>query len=514
MNKQKMNFLLTIALLIILGMLTPLSFAPYYQFWLMPVIFAVLVAVLHRRASHAGRLTYLFAVSAFVCQFYWVHTALHDVSGLPNLYAIPLTFLLPLFLATFPALSMWAWQKCRLPTRWHIALALPVFWTTGEWAREQLLSGFGFAWGALGYSQIAEYAALSGFAPIAGIHLLTLLTACSGAWLFLLWQEKCRRHYWALAILALWCAGWGLKTIEFTQSTGKVSTVALVQGNIQQSLKFDPLYFQHTLKQYLQLVSQAKADMVVLPETAIPAMLQDLPAEWIWAFAQQAERNGADLALGSVRYHDDGLGYLNVMLNLSQAQEMPVENIPFYAKNHLVPFGEYKPLPWLTEPLYRLMNMPLADFKQGGEGQKPFAMSEQMVAFNICYEDGFGDELIASAKLSSVLANASNMAWYGDSNAMYQQLQQSQARAMELGRYMIRATNTGATAIVNHKGQITAQLPANVADVLYGEVVGYQGETPYMRMGGSQYVLAVLLLSIIVMFYFAKRNSVSMFKEK
>ncbi|TFV05404.1 apolipoprotein N-acyltransferase, partial [Bacillus stratosphericus] len=209
-------------------------------------------------------------------------------------------------------------------------------------------------------------------------------------------------------------------------------------------------------------------------------------------FARRAEANGSALAVGIGQYTSDGLGYENAVINLLHYREEVPEHIEYYAKNHLVPFGEYKPLPRLTEPLYQMMNMPLADFKRGGNAQAPFQMANQKVAFNICYEDGFGDELIASAGQSTLLANASNMAWYGKSNAMFQHLQQSQARALELGRYMVRATNTGATAIVDPKGRIVAQAVPDTATVLEGRIKGYVGETPYMKLGGS-WPLVILL---------------------
>ena len=161
---------------------------------------------------------------------------------------------------------------------------------------------------------------------------------------------------------------------------------------------------------------------------------------------------------------------------MSEYHNSTSDVIPYYAKNHLVPFGEYKPLPAITERLYKVMDMPLSDFQKGGDNQAPLVMKDQKVAFNICYEDGFGDELIATAKRSTLLANISNMAWYGKSNAMYQQLQQSQARAMELGRYMVRATNTGATAIISPKGTIVAEAQPDTETVLEGHVKGYIGE--------------------------------------
>ncbi|MDO5059855.1 MAG: apolipoprotein N-acyltransferase [Neisseria sp.] len=530
MSKSKL-FLLTAP--VILGLLTPLSFAPYYQFWLMPLLFAALALLLERRPQYAVRSAYLFGLAGYTAQFYWIHTALHDISGLPNLYALPLTLLLPAYLALFPAAATWLWRKgLQIGTNRHLAadpfcrkarcsdslyalLALPVFWTLAEFARERFLTGFG--WGALGYSQIADASPLAGFAPLGGIHLLTFITALFGVLLARLVAAhgKIRLIYAALSA-ALLLIGFAAKQADFTEADGTRSTVALAQGNIAQSLKFDENQFLPTVQRYFEQVANSRAEIVILPETAIPVLMQDLPPELLDSFAKQAEANGSALALGIARYTDDGHGYLNAVAlagkqmpseSGASAAFPPSENWAFYAKNHLVPFGEYKPLPFLTEPLYRLMNMPLSDFHRGGHAQAPLPMGKQQVAFNICYEDGFGDELIASARQSSLLANASNMAWYGTSNAMYQQLQQSQARALELGRYMVRATNTGFTAIVDNKGRVTAQLLPDTAAVLNGEIEGFRGETPYMKLGSS-YPLMILLAIIGAALLIARRKAV------
>ncbi|MCI4052743.1 apolipoprotein N-acyltransferase, partial [Klebsiella pneumoniae] len=199
---------------------------------------------------------------------------------------------------------------------------------------------------------------------------------------------------------------------------------------------------------------------------------QNLPENILAKFAEQAQNNGSALAVGISQYTSHGNGYETAVINLTCNQENNQDGIPYYAKNHLVPFGEYKPLPFLTTPLYKMMNMPLSDFRKGGGKQSALLMKNEKIAFNICYEDGFGDELIAAAKDASLLANASDMAWYGKSNAIYQHLQQSQARAMELGRYMVRATNTGATAIISPKGNIIAQAQPDTETVLEGHIKG------------------------------------------
>lgn len=495
-------------LVILLAAATPLTFAPYYHFWLMPLLFAALIRLIELRPTQTVRTAYLFGLITYSCQFYWIHTALHDISGLPNLYAIPLTFLLPAYLALYPALCFWLWKKFHLPRWIKVGLVLPILWTLTEFARERLLTGFG--WGALGYSQISKGSPLAGFAALGGIHLVTLATAFISAWLVLLINHTGRLKNRLLPLcfsVALCTVGYVAQETEFTQPDGSTNTVALIQGNIEQHIKWQEDQVIPTIQKYYERISKTQADIVLLPETAIPVMRQNLPDNVLETFATQAQSNGSALALGISQYTDDGNGYENVVINLSRYPNTANNTIPYYAKNHLVPFGEYKPLAKLTTPLYRLMNMPLSDFRKGGEGQAPLTMKAQRVAFNICYEDGFGDELIATARQSTLLANISNMAWYGDSNAMYQQLQQSQARAIELGRYMIRATNTGATAIISPKGNIISEAEPNTETVLEGHIKGYIGETPYMKMGGSRWLAAVLSVLAILLFVVQRKSN-------
>ncbi|MGF6148485.1 Apolipoprotein N-acyltransferase [Kingella potus] len=494
-------------LLPVLAAATPLAFAPYYRFWLMPLLFAAFVRLLELRPEVRVRSAYLFALAAYTCQFYWIHTALHDVSGLPNVYALPLTALLPAYLALYPAAAVWLWGKTRL-NRWlAVGFALPVFWTLAEFARERLLTGFG--WGALGYSQIADASPLAGFAPIGGIHLVTFATALAGAWLVLVVDSTGRlktRAAFACGLAALLFAGHTARQAVFTQPTGAKAAVALAQGNIPQTLKFREDQVLPTLQRYYAQIAESAADIVILPETAIPVILQQLPDSVLEEFAAAARQNGSALAVGVIRYTDDGTGYQNAVINLTEHRSGSSHKLPFYAKNHLVPFGEYKPLPALTTGLYTMMDMPLADFRRGGGSQTPLRMKNQKIAFNICYEDGFGDELIAAAAESTLLANASNLAWYGKSNAMYQHVQQSQARALELGRPMVRATNTGATAFIDHQGRITAQLPADTAAVLTGTVEGRSGQTPYMKLGGSWPLIGLLALTAAALLAAGRRK--------
>lgn len=493
LNRLNNNNLACYVLVALSGALTPLAFAPYYLYWLMPILLGVLVYFAFHKPFPI-RLAYIWGVCAYTAQFYWIYTALHTISGLANVYAIPLTLLLPLYLALYPALCFWALEHIHFNKTVKLLLGFPALWLVTEFVRERALTGFG--WGALGYSQIPN-SPLAGFVPVGGIQLATLLVALVTALIvFILINQTLKHRICAFAgILLILITGGVLKTQSFTTPTGQTSTVGLAQGNIPQSLKWLPESMASTIATYYRQVVQTPVDILILPETAIPLFEQELPDGLMWQFSDAAQRNNTALAMGISRYTLDNTGYLNAVIDVSKFNpEAPYQH-PFYAKNHLVPFGEYIPLPKLTNWLYEQMNMPLAGFSQGGDAQPPLTLANQKIAFNICYEDSFGDDLIASAKESTLLANVSNMAWYGESNAMHQHLQLSQARALELGRYMVRSTNTGMTAIVTPQGKIQAVAEPNTEHVLTGKIEGYTGQTPFMKYGSYPvFIFSVLLL--------------------
>ena len=493
---------------LILGGLTYFSFAPYRYFWLMPLLFAGLIYLMIRHEHKAVRLAYCWGFSAYLIHNYWVYISLHDVGGLPAVVAMPMTALFPLYLALYPALSAWITRRMHtFSTSVRYGLIFPLAWTFSEYLRHWALTGFG--WGALGYSQMVS-SPLSGLTPVGGIFLVTLATAFCGAWLamLLLPQTWKIRPTWALGILLLCVLSGSLKNISWTKDDGSLTRVALVQGNVAQTLKFDPDYIQQNIQSYYDEIRQIHdADIVILPESAIPVLRESLPVEILHNFAEVAKKNQFSLAVGMIQLTPERNGYQNVVFHMTEEAFRQPEN-HYYAKNHLVPFGEFRPLPAITAWIYQLMNMPLSDFSSGGKGQMPLYLGNQKVAFNICYEDSFGDELIASAKQSTMMANVSNMGWFGRSNAMNLQLQHAQARALENGRYLVRATNNGMTAVVNPQGKITALIPRDTKQILKAPIKGFQGETPYMKMGGSlPLILGIGCLLVVLGFWNFKRKT-------
>lgn len=482
------------------GALTPFAFAPYRLFWLMPVLFGVLVLFTVLQEKRAVWLAFLWGFAAYLTQNYWVNISLHDVAELPQIYALPMTLLFPFYLALYPALCFWLLEKLRISKTLRLTLALPLLWVLSEYVRQIALTGFG--WGALGYSQIAN-SPLAGFAPVGGVYLVTLAVACVSAWAVWALTTSCfRQRVTAIAMtVLLFALGAHLQSIEFTEPDGSETQVALIQGNVPQTLKFDSGRISQDIQMYYDQVARLHdVDIAILPESAIPLIRQTLPEGVIAQFASTAKRNNIALAMGIIQYTPEQDGYENAVINLEAFNPEAPDDIPYYAKNHLVPFGEFRPLPILTGWLYKLMNMPLSDFSRGGTDQAPLELANQKVAFNVCYEDSFGDELIDSAKQSSLLANVSNMGWFGSSNAMDIQLQHSQARALELGRYMVRATNNGMTAAIAPNGRITALIPRDTEQTLVTTVYGYHGETPYMRMGGTWPLVALIFVVLAALF--------------
>jgi len=253
-------------------------------------------------------------------------------------------------------------------------------------------------------------------------------------------------------------------------------TVSLLQGNVPQELKFVPGRYAETLATYAQLAERSRGRLIVLPETAIPRFLHEVEPEYLEHLKAIAAARGGDMLVG-VPVLDAERQYYNALVSFGAS---PTQ---IYAKSHLVPFGEFLPpgFGWVVT----VLRIPLGDFGRGAGEQRPLAVAGQRVAANICYEDAFGEEIVRPLPEASLLVNVSNVAWFGDSLAPAQHLRIARMRALETGRYMLRATNTGVTAIVDPRGTVAARLPGFTEGTLEGEVEGRTGATPYVRLGNA-----------------------------
>lgn len=459
----------------LLGAATVAGFAPLAIFPL-PFITLALLFVLWRRAAsprHASLLGLCWGLGFFLAGVSWVYVSLHDVGGMALPLAALATLLFCTLLALFPALAGYAWARLRHGTAWRDALLMAGLWTLAEWLRGWLLTGF--PWLALGYSQTPP-SPLAGYAPLLGSYGVGFLVALVAAAFAAGW----RRVPVLLAILALLATGAALREVAWTHPTGEPVTVSLLQGNIPQSLKWDPARLQLSLDTYERLAARHPAQLKVLPETAIPLFFDQIPNDYL----KQLTRHG-DVLLGAALKTPDG-GYLNGAVGLAAGQGTAV-----YAKTHRVPFGEYVPpgFAWF----FGLVRIPMSDFSAGPAHQRPLAIAGQKLAPNICYEDIFGEEIIRALPEATLLANLSNTAWFGHSLAQPQHLQIARIRALETGRPMLRATNTGMTAAIAPDGTVSAVLPPFVTDAITVTVRGHAGATPYVVIGNA----GVLLLAVL-----------------
>ena len=486
-----MRTLLSLLAATLAGSLTQLAFAPYRFFWIMPLSLAVLASAAQSHSKHAFWIGYAWGFAAYTSNFSWIYNTLHDVAGLPGWIALPLVLFLPAYLALYPSLAIWLSTRLTDKPLQRWLLAFPALWELGEWLRGWVMTGF--PWAAAGYSQITE-SPLAGYVPLGGSHLVTYLVALSaGALALIVYGDWIMRTGLLLTIFATWGGGFFLKNIVWTQPHGQPIRVALAQGNINQELKWLPSTLEQSLKVYYQQVASTRADLMLLPETALPQFIEDLPSGYLRMLEDQAKRAGMALATGVPHRTHDGHGYLNTVVALTTPGR------PYFAKDHLVPFGEYIPVPGLLRWIYQFMTMPMSDFSSGGANQSPLTLAGHKVAFNVCYEDSFGEELIGPASQASIMANVSNLAWFGRSVAISQHLQLSQARALENGRYMLRATNNGMTAIIRPNGEIAATIEPYTTQVLLGFAEGRQGLTPYMRHGNTPVVTGCALLVLTLL---------------
>ena len=456
------------------------SFAPLQWWPLAPLALALLFGLWLGTASprRAASLGFVFGLGYF--------------GAMPAPLAALATALYCCYLALFPALVGSLQARLGAGPGVRLLLLIPALWMLAEWLRGWLLTGF--PWLVAGYSQIDT--PLAGFAPLAGVYGVSFaLVLLAGLIVVVISGTRAgigartvRARVGATAgIVALLAAGGALRAVEWTAPAGEPLKVALVQGNIAQSMKFAPSRYAQTLATYRRLVLGTDAQLIVLPETALPRFLNTIDARYLEQLARHARSNRGDIVLGVPT--SDGAGrYYNSVISLGAS---PAQR---YSKSHLVPLGEFVPpeFGWII----RVLRIPLSNFERGTDRPEPLAIAGERIAVNICYEDVFGEEIIRQLPQATLLANVSNVAWFGDSLAPEQHLEISRMRALETGRTMLRATNTGVTAMVDFRGHVTARLPQYTEGVLEGRVQGRSGATPYVRYGN---VPALVLAALIVL---------------
>lgn len=471
----------------------------FSPFDLLPVVFlcfALLVflwvtAKTPRSAFLSG---YLYGLGFFGAGVSWVYVSLARFGGMPPVLAGIATLGFCAGLALFPALVGWLQARFRVSVPVRATLVVPALWALGEWLRTWFLTGF--PWLGLGYAAIDS--PLAGYAPVAGVHLVSLAMAL-GAGLAVCVLLNRAPMACGVALVLLFGLGGALRGFEWTRPSGAPARVELLQGNIGQDLKFDPARYAQTLETYAALAERSQAQLIVFPETAVPRFLDLVEPAYLERLAAIARKNSGDLLLG-VPTRQGAREYYNSVVTLGVSPPQA------YHKSHLVPFGEFVPpgFGWIVG----VLSIPLSDFSRGRLDQAPLRAAGQRIAVNICYEDVFGADIIRQLPEATLLVNVSNVAWFGDSLAPAQHLQIARMRARETGRMVLTAANTGITAAIDRDGRVLGRLPQFRPGRLELQALGYTGATPYVRVGDrAALLLAVLMLGAARVLPYGSRPS-------
>jgi apolipoprotein N-acyltransferase len=486
---------------VLAGFANLLAFEPFGWWPIQLLAFAFLFyqVGLDLRVRRSAVLGWAFGFGWSVAGMHWLFVAMHRYGGMPAPMAALAVCLLASYMALFAALATgsasWLRRRLALPVPAFLLLVLPSAWAVTEWMRGWVFTGF--PWAASGYAHTDS--PLAGYAPLLGVYGIGLVAALGGASLTLLTQ---RARWKAVGLLALLLAvGAGLRAVEWTRPVGQPLSVRLLQGNVPQDQKFARENLVNTLQLYRQMIIEKPADLIATPETAIPILPVYLPSDYLGGLSAFAKSSGSSLIVG-IPLGEDFSTAANSVAGFS-----PGGAQYRYDKHHLVPFGEFIPpgFRWFVD----MMRIPLGDFQRGAPVQTAMEVKGQRVLPNVCYEDAFGEEIALQLRSASepatILLNVSNLAWYGQSVAIPQHLQISRMRSLETGRPMLRATNTGATAIIDGRGQVQAQLPQDTRNALEGRVQGMGGLTPYVRAGNLLF-LALSALAVAAAWAMARRR--------
>lgn len=476
-------------LALVAGACVPLGFAPFALWWLTPLLFAGLLLLLDEQPTRERALrAFSFGFGAFVTGTYWLYISIHDFGGLAPPIAGGIVLLLIFIMALYHA--AWTLLCSLVPARapgWQCLAILPAGWVLIEWLRGWLFSGF--PWLSIGYGQIDGPLAV--WAPLFGVHGISLLVMLVAGALAVLLIGTLRSRLAGLFVLGLIAGGTALLTgVQWTTAEGDPLQVALVQGGITQDRKWLAEELESTQALYSKLTIELdKPDLIIWPEAAIPALAHEVE-DYLRAFAELAKARHQTIVLGILTYKFETSAFYNSLLMIG-------EGAGLYNKRHLVPFGEYFPVPDFIRNMLRLMNLPYQDIDAGSVRQSPLQMPGVALAPTICYEDVFGTELRGFLPEAGLLINVSNDAWFGDSIAPHQHLQMARFRALEAGRYMLRSTNTGITAIIDEQGRVVERGKQFGVAIVNGTAQPFTGATPWVRFGNVPVLVACLALLLL-----------------
>jgi apolipoprotein N-acyltransferase len=500
----------------LLGALLPLCFAPFHAWYIAFPLFAALFWLWDgqspREAAWRG---FWFGFAAFVTGAYWLYISVHIFGGAPVIVAIVLMLGLFWIMAACIAASGYLAARIGLPpdsprdslrdSRWaalRYCLFWPALFVVFEWVRGWIFTGF--PWLSVGYGQIDG--PLGSWAPLMGVHGVSLVTLMlAGALLSLVRSTRADRVIAVCIFIVVLGATAIIHGRAWTRALPQDLRISLVQGSISQDRKWLPEQRGPTLELYRELtLGLENQDLVVWPEVAVPTLAY-LAQDYLDQLAVQARARGMQIYLGVLTMDDASGQYQNSLLGVGRHDAV-------YHKRHLVPFGEFFPVPDFARRWMRAQGLPSQDTLAGNYTQTALPLGDYLLSPSICYEDAYGAEQLDFLPDAHLLINVSNDAWFGDSIAPDQHLQMARMRALEAGRFMLRATNTGITAVITPTGEVADRLPQFETGVLSAIVQPYSGATPYTRSGNAG-ILMLCLLLLVPGGYLARRRSVYPLRE-
>ncbi|MDW6092314.1 apolipoprotein N-acyltransferase [Vibrio rhizosphaerae] len=463
------------------GAIGSFAFAPY-SLWPLACfsLYFLFLLLSQRSAKQAFLLGLCWGLGFFGHGVYWIHVSIDTFGGVPKVVSILLMGLLSAYLALYPALFGYILNRL-FPRESAIRylLVIPALWLVSEWLRGWVFTGFPWLW--LGYSQIDT--PLANYAPVGGVELITLAVALISA--AMTYFTLKRRWLILLAPLSVYGIAAGLHAVHWVApQPERQTTIALVQGNIDQALKWRPSQRWPTLMKYADYTQQNwDADIIIWPEAAIPAFEHELP-EYLSSLDELARQNHSALLTG-ILTRPDSQTFYNSILALGQGTPAyPSADRPQYKKHHLLPFGEFVPFEQWLRPLAPLFNLPMSSFSPGPYIQPNIEANGRFFVAALCYEIVFNEQIRENVTdQTDFLLTLSNDAWFGRSIGPLQHMEIARMRALELGIPLIRSTNNGVTAVTDYRGKITEQLPQFEAGVLKVTLTPTQGETPYRMLG-------------------------------
>jgi len=474
------------------GGLTVLAFAPFSFYPVAIPALALFYELLSRSRPREGFLIgWGFGIGLMGFGISWIRISLNEYGNMASWLAYLMTALLMAVAALYYGIA--GAVTTRLSAGLHLSgplLAFPTAWVLAEWLRGWLFTGF--PWLAIGYTQIDGL--LAGLAPIAGVYGISLVLALGAGLLWCLIRRRGRVRYAALAGLVLiWLVGIALQGIEWTEPDGRSFRATVVQANIPQSLKWDPDMRLSSLRAYLGLTRENwDSDLILWPETAIPDFLHEVEDAFLRPLAAEAREQGTELVIGIPVMDLEARRYFNGLISIGTTEDL-------YRKRHLVPFGEFIPFRDWLGPLARAFEVPMSNFSAGDTPRPLLRVGERLAGASICYEDVFPAEVIEALPEAAYLINVSNDAWFGDSSAPHQHLEMARMRALETERWLLRSTNTGVSAILDHRGQIIGRVPLFERGTFSAEIQPRQGATPFVYLGNRLAIgLALVMLALSI----------------